>query len=162
VQDQVARLATSSQRARRTTGPLTEGPGPTSCPESLPAPRVACQCSPAGFDRQHTLTWIPQGNLTRKEEREWESSWKACEVVQFEKMCKSPLTEGVWGVFIPSLTKTSRWWKSIQILRVYIRILRILFPDIPDRDLETPVLAETLSVIILKWFFAHKYLYGFS
>jgi hypothetical protein len=33
--------------------PLTEGPGPTSSPGSLPAPRVACRCSPAGFDRQH-------------------------------------------------------------------------------------------------------------
>jgi hypothetical protein len=52
VQDQVARLATSSQGARRIAGPLTEGPGPTSHPGSLPAPRVACHCSPAGFGRQ--------------------------------------------------------------------------------------------------------------
>jgi hypothetical protein len=52
VQDQVARLATSSQGARRITGPLTEGPGPTSHPGSLLAPRVACHCPPAGFDRQ--------------------------------------------------------------------------------------------------------------
>jgi hypothetical protein len=37
----------------RTSGPLTEGPGPTSSPGSLPAPRVACRCSPVGFDRQH-------------------------------------------------------------------------------------------------------------
>jgi hypothetical protein len=51
----VARLATSSQGARRITGPLTEGPGPTSRPGSLPAPRVACHCSPAGFDQQHIL-----------------------------------------------------------------------------------------------------------
>jgi hypothetical protein len=36
-------------------GPLTEGPGPTSSPGSLPAPRVACRCSPLGFDRQHIL-----------------------------------------------------------------------------------------------------------
>jgi hypothetical protein len=58
VQDQVARLATSSQGARRITGPLTEGPGPTSSPGSLPAPRVACHCLLAGFDRQqyYTLT----------------------------------------------------------------------------------------------------------
>jgi hypothetical protein len=55
VQDQVARLATSSQGARRIAGPLTEGPGPTSRPGSLPAPRVACHCSPAGFGRQHIL-----------------------------------------------------------------------------------------------------------
>jgi hypothetical protein len=46
VQDQVARLATSSQGARQITGPLTEGPGPTSRPGSLPAPRVACHCPP--------------------------------------------------------------------------------------------------------------------
>jgi hypothetical protein len=36
-------------------GPLTKGPGPTSSPGSLPAPRVACHCSPVGFDRQHIL-----------------------------------------------------------------------------------------------------------
>jgi hypothetical protein len=36
-------------------GPLTEGPRPTSSPRSLPAPRVACRCSPVGFDRQHIL-----------------------------------------------------------------------------------------------------------
>jgi hypothetical protein len=29
-----------------------EGPGPTSSPGSLPAPRVACRYSPVGFDRQ--------------------------------------------------------------------------------------------------------------
>jgi hypothetical protein len=34
-------------------GPFTEGPGPTISPGSLPAPRVACRYSPAGFDRQH-------------------------------------------------------------------------------------------------------------
>jgi hypothetical protein len=50
VQGQVARLATPSQGVSRITGPLTEGPGPTSSPGSLPAPRVACHCSPAGFD----------------------------------------------------------------------------------------------------------------
>jgi hypothetical protein len=33
---------------RRITGLLTEGPGPTSSPGSLPAPRVACHCSQAG------------------------------------------------------------------------------------------------------------------
>jgi hypothetical protein len=33
---------------------LTEGPGPTSRPGSLPAPRVACRCPPVGFDRQHS------------------------------------------------------------------------------------------------------------
>jgi hypothetical protein len=53
VQDQVARLATPSQGVCRIAGPLTEGPGPTSRPRSLPAPRVACRCPPAGFDRQH-------------------------------------------------------------------------------------------------------------
>jgi hypothetical protein len=36
-------------------GPLTEGPGPTSSLGSLPAPRVACRCSPVDFDRQHIL-----------------------------------------------------------------------------------------------------------
>jgi hypothetical protein len=55
VQGQVARLAIPSQGVRRITGPLTEGPGPTSSPRSLPAPRVACHYSPAGFDRQHIL-----------------------------------------------------------------------------------------------------------
>jgi hypothetical protein len=30
----------------RTSGPLTEGLGPTSHLGSLPAPRVACRCSP--------------------------------------------------------------------------------------------------------------------
>jgi hypothetical protein len=53
VQDQVARLATSSQGARQITGPLTEGPGPTSHPGSLPAPRVTCHRPPVGFGRQH-------------------------------------------------------------------------------------------------------------
>jgi hypothetical protein len=52
VQDQVARLATSSQGARRIAGLLTEGPGPTSRPGSLPAPHVASHCPPAGFGRQ--------------------------------------------------------------------------------------------------------------
>jgi hypothetical protein len=55
VQDQVARLATSSQVVRQITGPLTKGPGPTSRPGSLPAPRVACHCPPVGFGRQHIL-----------------------------------------------------------------------------------------------------------
>jgi hypothetical protein len=55
VQDQVARLATSSQGARQITGPLTEGPGPTSRPGSLPAPRVACNRPSVGFGRQHIL-----------------------------------------------------------------------------------------------------------
>jgi hypothetical protein len=55
VQGQVARLATPSQGVCRIAGPLTEGPGPTSSPGSLPAPRVACRCSPVGFDRQHIL-----------------------------------------------------------------------------------------------------------
>jgi hypothetical protein len=41
VQDQVARLATPNQGVRQIAGPLTEGPGPASRPESLPAPRVA-------------------------------------------------------------------------------------------------------------------------
>jgi hypothetical protein len=48
----VARLGTPSQGVRQITRPLTEGPGPTSSPGSLPAPRVACHCSPAGFDQQ--------------------------------------------------------------------------------------------------------------
>jgi hypothetical protein len=52
VQDQVARLETSSQGARQITGPLTEGPGPTSRPGSLPALRVACHYPPVGFGRQ--------------------------------------------------------------------------------------------------------------
>jgi hypothetical protein len=50
VQDQVARLATLGQGVRRITGLLTEGSRPTSSPGGLPAPRVACHCSPAGFD----------------------------------------------------------------------------------------------------------------
>jgi hypothetical protein len=41
-----------------------------------------------------------------------------------------------------------RWWKVTRILRVYVRILRTLFPDIPDIDSETPILAETLSKIL--------------
>jgi hypothetical protein len=56
VQDQVACLATPGQGVRRITGPLTEGPGPTSNPGSLPAPRVACHCSPASFHQQHGVT----------------------------------------------------------------------------------------------------------
>jgi hypothetical protein len=40
---------------RQIAGPLTEGPGPTRRPGSLPAPRVACRCSPVDFDRQHIL-----------------------------------------------------------------------------------------------------------
>jgi hypothetical protein len=31
------------------------------------------------------------------------------ELFTSKKKGKSPLAEGVWGVFIPSLTKTSRW-----------------------------------------------------
>jgi hypothetical protein len=50
----VARLAILSQSVRQIAGLLTEGPGPTSRPGSLPAPRVACRCSPVGFDRQQS------------------------------------------------------------------------------------------------------------
>jgi hypothetical protein len=49
----VARLATQTPRRVPDSGPLTEGPGPTSSPGSLPATRVACRCSLVGFDRQH-------------------------------------------------------------------------------------------------------------
>jgi hypothetical protein len=45
-------LPDPSHGVRKIAGPLTEGPGPTSRPGSLPAPRVACRCSPVGFDRQ--------------------------------------------------------------------------------------------------------------
>jgi hypothetical protein len=55
VQGQVARLATQTPGRVPDLGPLTEGPGPTSSPGSLPAPRVACRCSPVGFDRQYIL-----------------------------------------------------------------------------------------------------------
>jgi hypothetical protein len=41
-----------SQGVCWTSRPLTEGPGPTSSLGSLPTPRVACRCSPVGFDRQ--------------------------------------------------------------------------------------------------------------
>jgi hypothetical protein len=58
VQGQVARLVTPSQGVRQITGPLTEGLGPTSSPGSLPASRVACHCSPVGFDRQQRRTQI--------------------------------------------------------------------------------------------------------
>jgi hypothetical protein len=58
VQGQVACLATPSQGVRRIMGPLTEGPGPTSSPGSLPTPRVACHCSPVGFDRQQPQTHV--------------------------------------------------------------------------------------------------------
>jgi hypothetical protein len=49
----------------RTSGPLTEGPGSTSSPGSLPAPRVACRCSPVGFDRQHTPSTSPSQGVCR-------------------------------------------------------------------------------------------------
>jgi hypothetical protein len=49
----VARLATQTPGRVLDLVPLIEGPGPTSSPGSLPAPRVACRCSPTGFDRQH-------------------------------------------------------------------------------------------------------------
>jgi hypothetical protein len=52
VQGQVARLATPKPGRVPDLGPLTERPGPTSSPGSLPAPHVACHCSPACFDRQ--------------------------------------------------------------------------------------------------------------
>jgi hypothetical protein len=52
VQGQVARLVTPSQGVCQITGPLIEGPRPTSNPGSLPAPGVACHYSPVGFDRQ--------------------------------------------------------------------------------------------------------------
>jgi hypothetical protein len=52
----VARLATQMPGRVPDLGPLTEGPGPTSSPGSLLASRVACCCSPVGFDRQHILT----------------------------------------------------------------------------------------------------------
>jgi hypothetical protein len=48
----VARLATQTPGRVPDPGPLTERPGPTSSPGSLPAPRFACRCSPVGFDRQ--------------------------------------------------------------------------------------------------------------
>src|ERR1041384_6200800 len=44
-------------------GPLSEGPGPTSSPGSLPALRVARLCSPVGFGRQHILA-RPVGHST--------------------------------------------------------------------------------------------------
>jgi hypothetical protein len=47
----MARLATQTPGRVPDPGPLTEGPGPTSSPGSLPDPRVACHCSPVGFDR---------------------------------------------------------------------------------------------------------------
>jgi hypothetical protein len=38
-----------------------------------------------------------------------------------------------------------------------------MFPDIPDRNPEIPVLAEILSEYHFEVvFFAHRYLYGFS
>jgi hypothetical protein len=58
VQGQVAHLPTQTLGHVPDLGPFTEGPGPTSSPESLQAPRVACHCSPVGFDRQH----IPNGS----------------------------------------------------------------------------------------------------
>jgi hypothetical protein len=54
----VARLATPKLGRVPDPGPLTERPGPTSSPGSLPAPRVACRCSPAGFDRQQSVNII--------------------------------------------------------------------------------------------------------
>jgi hypothetical protein len=78
VRYQVARLATPSQGVRLIAGPLTEGPGPTSRPGSLPAPRIACRCSPVGFDRQldfivglpntslrHDSIWVIVDRLTK-------------------------------------------------------------------------------------------------
>jgi hypothetical protein len=44
--------------------PLTEGPGPTSSPGSVPAPRVACRCSTVGFDRQHILARLVGPSLS--------------------------------------------------------------------------------------------------
>jgi hypothetical protein len=51
----VARLATQTPGRVPDLGPLTEGPGPTNDLRSLPSPRVACRCSPVGFDQQHIL-----------------------------------------------------------------------------------------------------------
>jgi hypothetical protein len=51
----VARLATQTLGRVPDLGPLTEGPGPTSSPGSLPTPRVAFRYSPVDFDRQHIL-----------------------------------------------------------------------------------------------------------
>jgi hypothetical protein len=47
-------------------GLFAEGPGPTSSPGSLPAPRVACRCSTVGFDRQHILARpvVPSSSTT--------------------------------------------------------------------------------------------------
>jgi hypothetical protein len=50
---------------------LTEGPGPASRPGSLPAPRVACRCSPVGFDRQQLLTWLESLNNNSIDSWEW-------------------------------------------------------------------------------------------
>src|SRR4051794_9386876 len=44
-------------------GPLSEGPGPTSSPGSLPALRVARRCSLVGFGWQHILA-RPVGHTT--------------------------------------------------------------------------------------------------
>jgi hypothetical protein len=63
VQGQVARLATQTPGWMPDLGPLTEGPGPTSSPGSLPAPRVACRCLPVGFDRQQAPWQILDAHL---------------------------------------------------------------------------------------------------
>jgi hypothetical protein len=43
--------------------------------------RTELQLTSMDFFSCNTLTWIPQGNLSRKKEREWESSRKACEAI---------------------------------------------------------------------------------
>jgi hypothetical protein len=96
------------------------------------------------FFSYNTLTSIPQGNLSGNEEREWEGSWEACEAIQLEKWAREFWLKGYGRVFIPSLTKTSLWWKGTRILRVYVRIL---FSNIPDRDPETPPLDKGSQIL---------------
>jgi hypothetical protein len=65
----VARLATPSQGVRQIAGPLTEGPGPTSSPGSLPASHVAGHCSPVGFDRQQAQPTRQHKSFTKYQKR---------------------------------------------------------------------------------------------
>jgi hypothetical protein len=58
----------------RTSGPLTEGPGLTSSPGNLPAPRVACHCSPVGFDRQQSATKVEVRDVASG--GTWRGEWR--------------------------------------------------------------------------------------
>ena len=81
----------------------------------------------------NNLTWIPQKNHSRMEEREWERSFLACECVRFE-MGKRESLKGSERYLYSLTQRTSHWSKGIRRLRVKARIVRS-----PDQRFRHPI-----------------------